>query len=143
MGKLETLLNTIRNNLKLLDKKLEEEAPKDLVSDPFSLNAVLHILQVSIQALIDLACHALAEAGVGVVDRYSALPDLLAGAGAVRREDAALLKKIIGFRNVVVHGYRRVSRDIVLLILLERRYRDILRLAIAVAEWAKSLGVDP
>ena len=48
MGKLETLLNTTRNNLKLLDKKLEEEAPEDLVSDPFSLIAVLHILQVSI-----------------------------------------------------------------------------------------------
>lgn len=56
-------------------QKLQAEK---LVNNPFALNSVLHILQVSAQALIDLTSHVAAEAGLGVVEKYSSIPVLLA-----------------------------------------------------------------
>ncbi|RLE99224.1 MAG: DUF86 domain-containing protein [Thermoprotei archaeon] len=143
MGRVADILSSIRESLALLDRKLEERGPRELVEDSFSLNAVLHILQIAAQALIDLASHVAAEAGVGVADRYSTLPRLLREAGALSDEEAALFKRIIGFRNVVVHGYLRVSKSIVLEILSEHKHREILRLALRIAEWASRRGVDP
>jgi len=143
LARVEGLLRVIRENLALLDSKLEECSEEELVGDPFYLNSVLHILQVTSQALIDLASHVIAESGLGVVDRYSAAPEILRERGVLERGEAETFRKIIGLRNIVVHGYSAVSREVVLSILRGRKYRDIIRLALRVAEWAAGRGVDP
>ncbi len=143
MGKIEYLLKLIDENLGLLDAKLGETTAEKLVNDPFALNSVLHILQVSAQALIDLASHVAAEAGLGIVEKYSFIPVLLAEKGVLDRDRAVLFRKIIGFRHVVVHGYAKISKKLVLKILEERKYRDILDIALRIAEWAMDKGLDP
>ena len=139
MGKAAWLLQLIREHVRLLEAKVEELGADQLVEDAFLLYAVLHALQVASQALIGLAAHVAAEAGLGVPERYAALPELLAG--ALGEGEATTLRRIIGFRNIVVHGYVSVSRQLVRGILAERRFRDLEELALRVVEWAR--GVDP
>jgi len=91
LARVEGLLRVIRENLALLDSKLEECSGEELVGDPFYLNSVLHILQVSSQALIDLASHVIAESGLGVVDRYSAAPEILRERGVLERGEAEVV----------------------------------------------------
>ena len=63
--------------------------------------------------------------------------------GILDSESSILFRKIIGFRNIVVHCYTRVSSIIVLNILENRKYNDILRIAVKIAEWAKDRNIDP
>jgi len=143
MGRAALLLQLIEEHVELLEAKVVELGADRLVEDAFLFYAVLHTLQVASQALIDLAAHAVAEAGLGVPDRYAALPELLAKAGALSDDETVTFRKIVGFRNVLVHGYTSVSRQLVREILVERRFKDLERLALKIVEWARKHGVDP
>jgi uncharacterized protein YutE (UPF0331/DUF86 family) len=90
-----------------------------------------------------LAAHVAAEAGLGVPERCAALPELLARAGALGEGEATTLRRIIGFRNIVVHGYAGVSRQLVRGIMAEHKFRDLEELALRVVEWARAREVDP
>jgi len=141
--KLGSLLKFIERNVSLLDSKVREIGVSGLLGDEFHLNSVLHILQTSCQALIDLASHVIAEAGLGYVERYRDIPKVLYETGVLSESEAALLRRIIGFRNIVVHGYTGVSVEIIRVILEEKRYRDIMLLAVKLAEWGYRAGIDP
>ena len=143
MGKVASLLNFVDENLRLLEDRLGELGSRRIVEDTFLFYSAIHILQVSAQALIDLASRIIAEAGLGLVDRYTAIPEILAERGVLSPEDALLLRRIIGFRNVAVHCYTKMSREVVREILEGRKYRDMLRLASILVEWARGRGVDP
>ena len=143
MGKVASLLELIDRNIRVLDEKVDELGVAPLLKDYFYLNSVLHLLQVASQALLELVAHVCAEAGVGIPKSYRDLGRLSESAGALTKEEARLLEKIAGFRNVVVHGYCEISREILEEILAERKYRDIGRLALRVAEWARERGLDP
>jgi uncharacterized protein YutE (UPF0331/DUF86 family) len=143
MGKAAWLLQLIREHVGLLEAKVEELGADKLIEDAFLFYAVLHALQVASQALINLAAHVAAEAGLCVPERYAALPELLARAGALGEGEATTLRRIIGFRNIVVHGYAGVSRQLVRGIMAEHKFRDLEELALRVVEWARARGVDP
>lgn len=142
MGKAAWLLQLIGEHVGLLEAKVDELGADALVGDTFLFYAVLHALQVASQALIDLAAHVAAEAGLGVPDRYAAVPELLAKAGALSSDETRVLRGIVGFRNVVVHSYASVSRHLVHELLAERKFRDLERLALRIVEWARERGVD-
>ncbi len=142
MGRVASLLQLIKEHAELLEAKVRELGADRLVEDAFLFYAVLHTLQVASQALIDLAAHTVAEAGLGVPERYAALPELLAKAGALSNDEAVVFRKIVGFRNVLVHGYTSVSRRLVHEILVERRFKDLERLALKIVEWTRKHGVD-
>ena len=143
MGKAAWLLQLIREHVTLLEAKVEELGGDALVEDAFLFYAVLHALQVASQALIDLAAHIIVEAGLGMPEKYATLPELLARAGALNGDEASTFRRIVGFRNVVVHSYASVSKQLVRAILVERRFRDLERLALKIVEWAHRRGVDP
>jgi len=143
MGKIAWLASYIGERINLLEEKLNELTAKELVEDEFMLHSVLHILQVSVQALIDLASHIISEAGLGIVDKYSSIPEILVKAGALSKDDAKLLRKIIGFRNVIVRCYAEVSKNLVAEILSKRKYKDLIRLAFILLKWAEEKGIDP
>ena len=110
---MENLLRVIRENVDILDSKLKETPVDELLEDRFNLLAVLHALQVSSQALIDLAAHLITEAGISNLSSYSEIPETLARAGIIAKEDSNLLRRIIGFINVVVHQYTSINLEIV------------------------------
>ncbi|AAL63836.1 MAG: DUF86 domain-containing protein [Pyrobaculum arsenaticum] len=81
---------------------------------------------MAIQALIDAASRLAAEAGTEPPAKYSDIPRALAQLGVL---EAALLRRTIGFRNVVVHGYGALDLGLVTEILDKGLYWDLLKLA--------------
>ncbi len=70
-------------------------------------------LQRAVQAVIDLATHVVATEGFGLPDTVGASFSLLAKEGLIAADLAQRLRKMVGFRNIVVHHYETVDSDIV------------------------------
>ena len=72
-----------------------------------------HTLQIAIQAALDVAAHIVASDRLGEPSTNQALFELLAHAGWVEPSLGQELRKMAGFRNVLVHGYVTVDPAIV------------------------------
>lgn len=87
-----------------------------------------HTLQIAIQAVLDVASHVVSDERLGEPRTTRELIDLLARHGWLPSDLADIMRRMIGFRNVLVHGYDTVDvaivRDIV-----EHRLEDLLRFA--------------
>lgn len=99
--------------------------PDALAHDVREQRFVEHTLQIAIQAAIDIASHIVSDERLGEPDTNRQLFDLLMRGDWLSSELAETMKRMTGFRNVLVHGYQAVDlaivRDIV-----ERRLDDLL-----------------
>lgn len=86
---------------------------------------VEHTLQLAIQAAQDVASHIVSDERLGEPRTNRELFDLLGRNGWLEDSQAALLSDMVGFRNILVHGYGdvdlRVVRD-----MLENNLDDLL-----------------
>ena len=85
---------------------------------------VEHTLQIAIQAALDIASHVVASERLGEPGSNQALFEMLERAGWVTPRLASELRKMAGFRNILVHGYLAVDSSIVRDV-LERRLEDL------------------
>jgi uncharacterized protein YutE (UPF0331/DUF86 family) len=83
-------------------------------------DSVVLNLQRACEASIDLAMRLVALRRLGVPQESRAAFELLEGAGVIDSGLAARMKKMVGFRNVAVHDYQRLSRPILVAVLRER-----------------------
>ncbi len=67
--------------------------------------AVLHALQLAIEACVEIATHICAADGLGVPSSYAEAFDLLERAGVVDPQLANDLRAMARFRNRIVHFY--------------------------------------
>ena len=85
---------------------------------------VEHTLQIAIQAALDIASHVVASERFGEPSSNQELFEILERVGWVTSRLASELRKMVGFRNILVHGYLSVDpavvRDVV-----ENRLHDI------------------
>lgn len=70
-------------------------------------------LQRAVQAAIDLASHVVATEGYGLPDSVAANFTLLEKEGMISPGLAEHLRKMVGFRNIVVHHYETIDPLIV------------------------------
>ena len=142
MGRLSDLLAVVKRNVDEVDALVSRYGVDDLLSDYVLLNAVLHMLQVAIQALIDMGSHVMVEKGLRAPSTYSEVPIYLSQVGAISGDDSVVFRRMIGFRNVLVHNYSQVSLDVLRSILSRGLYRDLLRIAVKLYDYAVSNGID-
>ena len=107
-----------------------------MIIDFTLLNAVLHMLQTSIQSLIEGSARLLSELGEKPPATYGELPENLSKNKVLSNSESLLAKKVIGFRNILVNTYLNVNTNIVLNILEERKYRNILKIALKILKYA-------
>jgi uncharacterized protein YutE (UPF0331/DUF86 family) len=92
---------------------------------------VEHTLQLAIQACLDAASHLVSSERLGEPQTNRAMFGLLAQAGWIDAAMAETMFRIVGFRNILVHGYASVDlgvvRDVV-----EHRLDDLLGFVTAV-----------
>jgi uncharacterized protein YutE (UPF0331/DUF86 family) len=74
---------------------------------------VEHTLQIAIQAAIDVGLHIVSDGRLGEPRTNREVFDLLERASVVSPDRAATLRRMVGFRNVLVHGYDDVDLAIV------------------------------
>src|SRR2546427_6226140 len=100
--------------------------PELIATDVREERFVEHTLQLAIQAALDVASHIVSDRRLGEPRTNRELFDLLERDGWVAAPLAATLQKMVGFRNVLVHGYDTVDlaivRDVV-----EHRLDDLLQ----------------
>ena len=89
----------------------------------------LHALQLQAQALIYMAQRAAALMGEPT-QSYAEAGAALARRGVFSPEDLRLYRAVVGFRNVLVHGYISVDTLRISRILAGREYRKLADLAI-------------
>mgnify|MGYP001626278879 CR=1 FL=1 len=77
-------------------------------NDVFELYAVLHALQVHAQAVIDYLLHACAAVGISSETPIRCVEELKRR-GLIQAEDAEFLKRVVRFRNVLVHEYTSID----------------------------------
>lgn len=87
--------------------------PARLTTDLIQLRFVERSLQIAVQAMLDIAIVVCAERHLGEPSRNREVFRMLAGDGWIAVEQIDPCKKMIGFRNVVVHQYLDVDPEIV------------------------------
>lgn len=107
----------------------------DRVDDLDVEEIVVLNLQRAIQAAIDLAAHLISGRGWGLPDSLEAHFQILADQKVISPGLAARLRAMTGFRNIAVHDYARLDRDILKSILRER-LGDLAAFATAVRAFA-------
>ena len=76
-------------------------------------------LQLAIEAIDDIAAHSVADEGWGPVERASDLPERFLARGYVSPAFAEQWRRMIGFRNLLVHDYVELDRERVWAVLQE------------------------
>ena len=126
----------------LLEKKLafietcvrelrQMSQPERIAHDIREERFVAYTLQIAIQAALDIASHIVSDGRLGEPQTNRALFDLLQQHHWLAPHLADTMRKMTGFRNIVVHGYQSVDpaimRDIV-----EHRLDDLLAFTAAI-----------
>ena len=88
-------------------------------------------MQIAIQAAQDVASHIVSDEKLGEPRTNRELFDLLLRAGWLTESEAAPLGYMVGFRNILVHGYGDLDLSVVQDV-LENRLDDLLRFAVIV-----------
>ena len=86
-------------------------------------------LQILIESLIGLSRYIYQQRHQINVSKSRAALDGLLKKGEIIRTDYDIAMKMIGFRNVLVHDYLDVNRDILEAIVRKKLYLDIMRVS--------------
>ncbi|WP_243668520.1 DUF86 domain-containing protein [Vulcanisaeta sp. JCM 16161] len=99
------LLEVIALHVELLDRMRNQGINYD---DIINLYAVLHALQVHAQAIIDYLLYTCALMGISSETPIHCI-DELSRTGLISNDNADLLRRIVRFRNIVVHEYGAID----------------------------------
>jgi len=136
----DRLIEAVAAHVKLLDEAVDRGVALDNV---FELYGVLHALQIHAQAAMDYLLHTCSILGRSVETPLRCV-DVLHREGLLGEQDARLLKKMIRFRNIVVHQYGAIDVEKVEKILASRGYREVLRILTTLHTKLKERGAaDP
>lgn len=103
LGLIETYLRELR----------AERQPSLLPTDLRELRFIEHTLQIAIQAALDVASHIVSDDRLGEPSTNRELFDFLAKASWIDDALAGKLRRMVGFRNILVHGYAEVDPKLV------------------------------
>jgi uncharacterized protein YutE (UPF0331/DUF86 family) len=91
-------------------------------------------LQMAIETCLDIANQVIADRGLKVPSTYAQTFDVLAGAGLLRPELHQPMRRMVGFRNIVVHEYASIDAEHVVRILRDH-LDDLTKFVVAVRAW--------
>jgi uncharacterized protein YutE (UPF0331/DUF86 family) len=105
--------------------------PELVEADLLQRRFVEHTLQIAIQACQDVASHIVSDDRLGEPKTNQELFELLSKAGWIASDLANAMRRAVGFRNILVHGYAAVDARLVRQV-LEAHLDDLLAFAAAI-----------
>jgi uncharacterized protein YutE (UPF0331/DUF86 family) len=112
-----TDIDLVTKKLALIEsyvRELRELAdPTAIVSDVRERRFIEHTLQIAIQAMLDVASHIVSDERLGEPENNGQLFELLAQGHWVSAKQRKVFVAMVGFRNILVHGYATVDPTIV------------------------------
>lgn len=141
-------LDEIRSKADVARRQIEEleripqASYEEFAGDFRNLPCALHLLQTTIQALIDIASFAASRLGVGAPSSSLDVLVRLEEGGHLPVGSANRFAPVIGFRNRVVHLYARIDARIVYRVVTKDRedLEELLRLLLAALEPSDAKG---
>ena len=115
--------------------------PERIRDDVREERFVEHTLQLAIQAALDVASHIVSDDRLGEPKTNRQLFEILRRHGWISKEQDEILRRVVGFRNVLVHGYSDVDLEIVRQI-VETDLDDLLGFAGAIRTRLAALEAD-
>ena len=112
---IQRCLKRIKETTRLDPNSIDDIDKQDI----FILN-----LQRAVQAAIDLAIHIVASEGLGLPDTIKDNFKFLKNAGIINEELTLRMESMVGFRNIAIHDYQTIDRDI-LKSILSNNLKDI------------------
>ena len=109
----------IHKRLRKLDEyltilhQLQQYSLEEFLDSPERYGSAERFLQLAIESVTDMGNHIIADLGLGAVDWYSDIPRLLYEAEYIDVEMRERWIQMIGFRNVLVHDYLDINRNLV------------------------------
>ena len=98
-------LTRLEENLKSLQDIKTSYTLSDILSDRVDEWGLRYGLMESIQIIIDIACHIVAEKNLGSPKNYSECITVLVANNFIKENLGDKLKRMIGLRNLLVHDY--------------------------------------
>lgn len=86
---------------------------ESIQSDVRELRFAAYTLHIAIQAALDIAAHIVSDNRLGEPQTNRELFELLERYGWISRDLLSPLRNMVGFRNIVVHGYEKLNGGIV------------------------------
>ena len=83
---------------------------KEIISDLSIYYSLEHILQLSIQVILDIGTHILAEKFNDNPKTYAEVIDALGQRGVIEKDFATSQKEMAKFRNKLIHDYDSVDK---------------------------------
>jgi uncharacterized protein YutE (UPF0331/DUF86 family) len=114
IGELEKSIQQLR--------KFQSYSYKEIEGDLQKLWAIKHGLQISIQMIIDIGNHILAEIGENQIDGYSHIFDGLEKLDILTQDFSENMQTVAEFRNMLVYKYDEVDTRVLYDILQNKRY---------------------
>ncbi|MEC9489300.1 MAG: DUF86 domain-containing protein [Halanaerobium sp.] len=99
--------------LEFLDKIRDKYTLEEFKADPMVYASSERFLHLTIEALIDIGNHIIADKNLGKVEQYKDIPNHLFTNGYLSQRARDIFFTIIGFRNILVHDYLKVDLEIV------------------------------
>ena len=112
-------LNKLDEYLSIL-RGLQKYSLAEFLCDPEHYGSAERFLQLAVEAITDMGNHVIAELALGVVNWYSDIPAILAEKGYIGADLKEKWIQVLGFRNILVHEYIDIDRQIVYEILQHR-----------------------
>lgn len=107
---IQTKIDVILDNLEKL-YSLKTKTYKDFISDFRNIDSVLHRLQTSIQALLDIGSYIIASLGLKTPNTNAEIIEILTEAGHIQKDKAETYIKMSQFRNRIVHLYNHIDTE--------------------------------
>lgn len=112
-------IERLRQYLKILKSVLKLNL-KRFKGDPFIHGAAERYLQLSIESLLDIGNHIIADQGFRKPETYGEIFQILAEEEVISQKLMSELEGMAAFRNVLVHDYVKLDLDKVYLIIGEK-----------------------
>ncbi len=112
-------LHYMRLNIGYLEQFKETDLA-ELDNDPVKEAAAVRMLQVVLEAMLDICCHIIARKGWGMPTTYCEVVSISESHGLIPSELEGPYLKMARFRNRVVHHYNDISNAEVLEIIKNR-----------------------
>ena len=111
-AELKSRVVSLHESLRKL-KELRKTSQKKFLNSYIISDAVLHNLQLTIEALTDIGNYALRRGGHRIPETRASVFELLCSEGYLAEESRDELVKMARFRNLVVHGYAELNLETV------------------------------
>jgi uncharacterized protein YutE (UPF0331/DUF86 family) len=99
---------------------LKKYSLDEFVANPEYYGSVERFLQLAIETTLDIGNHIVADLGLGEVNWYSDIAAILEEKKFITVDLREKWIRMVGFRNILVHDYLEVDREIVYDILQTR-----------------------